>query len=140
MPEGKWRDLQFRMHHDEDAKLYVDGVLATRVSGYVTAYEAVSIKPKARELLKPGKHILAVHCKQTAGGQYIDVGIVDLLPDSGQAAADPKLPALEPLFDFPVRGTCICPGEVAGGGSGVGTLTGPPVDGAPATRSVRDLP
>jgi hypothetical protein len=56
----------------------VDGILATEVSGYVTDYEAVRIKTKAREILKPGKHVLAVHCKQTTGGQYIDVGLVDV--------------------------------------------------------------
>jgi len=76
--EGKWSDLQFLMHHDEDAEVYVDGVLATQVSGYVTAYEGVRIKTKARELLKPGRHVLAVHCKQTGGGQYIDLGLVDV--------------------------------------------------------------
>ena len=50
----------------------------SEVSGYVTDYEAVRIKTKAREMLKPGKHVLAVHCKQTTGGQYIDVGLVDV--------------------------------------------------------------
>jgi hypothetical protein len=78
MPDWKWTELQFRLHHDEDAEVYVDGVLATQVSGYVTDYEAVRIKTKAREVLKPGKHVLAVHCKQTTGGQYIDVGLVDV--------------------------------------------------------------
>jgi hypothetical protein len=78
LPDGKWSDLQFRLHHDEDTELYVDGVLATQVSGYVAEYDAVRIKTKARELLKPGKHILAVHCRQTGGGQYIDVGLVDV--------------------------------------------------------------
>ena len=78
LPDGKWSDLQFRLHHDEDAEVYVDGLLATQVSGYVTDYEAVRIKTKASESLKPGKHILAVHCKQTTGGQYIDVGVVDV--------------------------------------------------------------
>jgi len=78
LPEGKWSDLQFLLHHDEDAEVYVDGVLATQVSGYVTAYETVRIKTKATEVLKPGKHTLAVHCKQTTGGQYIDVGLVDI--------------------------------------------------------------
>jgi hypothetical protein len=86
LPEGKWSDLQFRIHHDEDAEVYIDGILATQVSGYVTDYEAVRIKTKARELLKPGQHLLAVHCKQTTGGQYIDVGIVDLPPDNSQAS------------------------------------------------------
>jgi len=78
LPEGKWSDLHFLMHHDEDVEVYVDGVMATQVSGYVTDYETVRIKTKARELLKPGKHIMAVHCKQTGGGQYIDVGLVDV--------------------------------------------------------------
>ena len=58
--------------------MYVDGVLATQVSGYVTNYETVRIKTKARQILKAGKHVFAVHCKQTGGGQYIDVGLVDV--------------------------------------------------------------
>jgi Glutaminase A six helical-hairpin domain/Domain of unknown function (DUF5127)/Glycosyl hydrolases family 43/Domain of unknown function (DUF4964) len=110
LPDGKWADLQFRMHHDEDAEVYVDGVLATQVSGYVTSYEEVRIKTKARELLKPGKHLLAVHCKQTTGGQYIDVGIVDLQPSNAPAPGAASARSLKPLFDFPVRDTCICLG------------------------------
>ena len=82
MPDGKWADLQFRLHHDEDAQIYLDGVLATRVSGFVSDYEAVPIRTRARDILKPGKHVLAVHCKQTTGGQYIDVGLIDLPSDS----------------------------------------------------------
>jgi hypothetical protein len=78
IPDGNWSDLHFRMHHDEDSEVYVDGVLATQVSGYVAEYEPVRIKTQARELLKPGKHVLAMHCKQTSGGQYIDVGLVDV--------------------------------------------------------------
>ena len=77
LPEGKWNDLQFRIHHDEDAEVYIDGVIATQVSGYVADYDSAPIKTKARALLKPGNHVLAVHCKQTGGGQYIDVGLVD---------------------------------------------------------------
>ncbi len=80
LPDGKWSDLQFRMHHDEDAQVYVDGVLATQVSGYVSDYDAVRIKTKARALLTPGKHLLAVHCSDTRGGQYIDVGLEDVRP------------------------------------------------------------
>ena len=67
------------MHHDEDAEVYIDGARATEVSGYVTAYELIPMHSKARALLKPGKHFLAVHCHQTSGGQYIDVGISDVL-------------------------------------------------------------
>jgi hypothetical protein len=78
LPEGKWSDLQLRMHHDDDVDIYVDGVLAARVSGFATDYETVPIRPKALAILKPGKHLMAVHCRQRGGGQFIDVGLVDL--------------------------------------------------------------
>jgi hypothetical protein len=78
VPEGKWREPSLRVHHDEDVEIYIDGSLASRASGFTSDYDTVVIRPDARALLKPGKHMLAVHCKQTSGGQYIDVGVVDL--------------------------------------------------------------
>jgi len=78
LPQSGWKDLSFRIHHDDDAEVYVDGVLASKLSGFTTDYDTISIRSDARALLKPGKHTLAVHCKQSSGGQYIDVGMVDL--------------------------------------------------------------
>jgi hypothetical protein len=66
------------MHHDEDAEVYVNGVLAARERRHVNAYEEFDLAPDAKAALKAGKNVIAVHCHQTTGGQYIDVGIVDL--------------------------------------------------------------
>jgi len=52
--------------------------LAGKTSGYTTDYIDFGIRGKALTALKPGKNSLAVHCHQTGGGQYIDVGLVNL--------------------------------------------------------------
>jgi hypothetical protein len=75
-----YTSLYFRLHHDDDAEVYINGVLAGTYGGYTSEYEEVPLTAEGRNAIKPGKNTIAVHCKQTKGGQYIDVGIVDLLP------------------------------------------------------------
>jgi hypothetical protein len=65
------------VHHDEDAEIYINGVLATRLTGFTSDYELVELEQSARDALHAGKNALAVHCHQTQGGQYIDVGVVE---------------------------------------------------------------
>ena len=79
MPTGTYHDLQLDCIHDEDVEIYLNGVLAVRVSGFTGEYEALPIAPAARATLKVGgTNTLAVHCHQTGGGQYIDVGLADV--------------------------------------------------------------
>jgi hypothetical protein len=64
-------------HHDRFVEVYINGVLASKMTGYTIEYQRYEIRPDARATLKPGKNILAVHCRRIDSGRYIDVGVVD---------------------------------------------------------------
>jgi hypothetical protein len=67
---------KIQLHHDEDAEVYFNGVLAVQALGYLTSYEEIDPQPAAVSALLSGTNVMAVHCHQTKGGQYIDAGLV----------------------------------------------------------------
>ncbi|MCP5526830.1 MAG: glycoside hydrolase family 2 [Verrucomicrobiales bacterium] len=79
LPDGFSREgLQLLIHHDEDATVYVNGEQVAAFQGYTTSYEPLPANRLA-EVLHAGRNVLAVHCHQTGGGQYIDLGIVSVI-------------------------------------------------------------
>ncbi|MCU4164434.1 sugar-binding domain-containing protein [Carboxylicivirga caseinilyticus] len=67
--------LTMVVYYDEDCEIYINGVLAASEQGYVSNYKTIKISDEALNAIKPGKNVIAVHCKQTTGGQYFDMGL-----------------------------------------------------------------
>jgi hypothetical protein len=70
-------DLKLWMAHDEDAEVFINGVLAARAHGFTASYEAFPLLPGGRSAIKPGMNLVAIHCHQTTGAQYIDAGFIE---------------------------------------------------------------
>jgi hypothetical protein len=83
IPAEKFNSLGIAIHYDEESEIYLNGILIGKTVGYTTDYTTISIDDdvlkKALAASKNGKHTLAVHCRQTGGGQYIDVGLVEIV-------------------------------------------------------------
>ncbi|HWQ93034.1 MAG TPA: glycoside hydrolase family 2 TIM barrel-domain containing protein [Clostridia bacterium] len=71
LPSSVWLSL----YHDEDVEVYLNGVLALQAQNYITGYKDFELSGTARAALRPGKNIIAIHCRQTTGGQYVDAGL-----------------------------------------------------------------
>ena len=74
-----FESLHLRIHHDEDAEVYLNGHPIGAFEGYTAGYAFVPLTEEARQALRTGTNTLAVHVTQTDGGQYIDLGLVDLI-------------------------------------------------------------
>ena len=91
------RRFQLQVAHDEDVRIYINGVLAASADGYVTHYVPMTLTREGREALRPGENTIAVSCLDTAGGRYIDVALHMGAP---RAAPDSAFSLLgEPVHD-----------------------------------------
>lgn len=77
--EGDIANARLYVHHDEDAEIYINGVLAARPRGFVAEYITMKISDAARQAMRPGLNTIAIRCRQTSGGQYIDAGLAEVI-------------------------------------------------------------
>lgn len=74
------KKLALWLHHDDAVNVFVNGVLVFSRLGWTTQYEAFELSATATKAFKPGTNLVAVHCHQDRGGQYIDLGFATITP------------------------------------------------------------
>ena len=88
--------LILNVHHDEDCEIYLNGVLASTLTGYTSSYQIFPINDLAKKaLIANGSNNIAIHCHQTYGGQYMDAGLSLLSYEKKQIYLDVKNPSVQ---------------------------------------------
>lgn len=72
------------LNHDDNVVVYLNGKEIYQKEGYVHQFIYI---PLSAGVLKAGKNVLAIHIKNTAGGRYLDAGIVEEIPNDTKIIA-----------------------------------------------------
>jgi hypothetical protein len=108
LPDGK---LLLDIRHDDDAEVYINGVLAWSCKNCWTGdYVQYPLSNDIKKLLKIGKNLIAVHCKNPRGNGFIDVGLAGEVPLPQMARAEQKsveMTATRTIYTFHCGGVEI---------------------------------
>lgn len=69
--------LVLKIFHDDNVEVYLNGKVVYEFKGWVSDFKLVPLKDKFKDRLKKGQNVLAIHCANTAGGAWLDAGLVD---------------------------------------------------------------
>ena len=75
LAKGDLNEVQLTIQHDDDAEVYINGVLAVRLPG-ANRYETFDLPKAVKATLRAGENVIAIHCRDTGGDQYLDAGFV----------------------------------------------------------------
>lgn len=93
--------LRLRFHHNDDAEVFINGVRIVELKGRTKWYKEVEFPKEAREALVKGENVLAVTCRNLGGPQYIDVGIIEVVPAPKDEAKEAEKQAESPTRTSP---------------------------------------
>ena len=66
--------LRLLLWHDDEAEIYLNGVLLTHQPRWNNDYEYFDVPETARQALRRGENVLALHANSPMGGEYLDAG------------------------------------------------------------------
>ncbi len=68
--------LVMSLYHDEDIEIYCNGQPVYQKEKYLLEYEEKEVSDAFIAALQTGRNVIAVHVKQSSGGQFFDMGLM----------------------------------------------------------------
>lgn len=72
LTSSEFNKLSLKLQHDDNVQVYINGNKVYDVIGYTGKFIYIPIE----NVLKKGRNVMAIHVINTAGGQWLDAGIV----------------------------------------------------------------
>lgn len=63
-------------HCDNDTSFYLNGKLIRSLAGWNDRYDGFDVTESLRKAIKAGTNVIAIHCRQHTGGQFIDAALL----------------------------------------------------------------
>lgn len=73
-------ELLLKLNHDDNVEVFLNGKKVYEKTGWTNSFQYF---PLNKADLKKGENLLAIHLANTAGGRFLDVGLVDKRKESG---------------------------------------------------------
>ena len=70
------KNLYLKLRHDDNVVVYLNGNKIYETEGWQHRYKYIPINQNIIKKLKSKDNVLAIHIKNTAGGQWLDAGLV----------------------------------------------------------------
>jgi len=68
------KELFLKLNHDDNIEVFLNGSKVYKKAGWTNSFQYLPISKNA---LKAGRNVIAIHLANTAGGRFLDFGLVD---------------------------------------------------------------
>jgi hypothetical protein len=68
--------MYLKLHHDDNVEVFLNGATIYKRTGWNSKFQMLPLNDLLHRHLKKGTNVLAIHVRNTAGGQWLDAGIV----------------------------------------------------------------
>src|SRR5690606_12237773 len=99
-------ELLLKLNHDDNIKVYLNGKRIYQQEGWTSGFEYIAVDSGA---LREGANVLAIELANTAGGRFLDFGLVDRVETQGSSIAlaeqtDVQVNATRTVYQFAAGG------------------------------------
>jgi len=97
--------LVLKLYHDDNVEVYLNGDKVYNFTGWTGDFKLITLRDKFKDRLKQGENVLAIHCANTAGGSYLDAGLLDEIKPKANPVLIAKqksvvINATQTVYDF----------------------------------------